>query len=61
MFALIYFQLENVEQITTRGLHFVMPHVKQTFYRTNKSDKPSHLLKIAKEAQQRKLPTIIFS
>ncbi|CAH0393124.1 unnamed protein product [Bemisia tabaci] len=53
--------LENVEQITTRGLHFVMPHVKQTFYRTNKSDKPSHLLKIAKEAQQRKLPTIIFS
>lgn len=56
-----YIDTEALEVIQTKNLHFLHPHVKQTFLRLHKYDRDAALLKLVTADVENHKPVIIFS
>ncbi|XP_050441891.1 probable ATP-dependent RNA helicase DDX28 [Adelges cooleyi] len=52
--------VDNLSKVKSDRLHAILPHVQQKFIRTNRGEKPSNLLLLAKKLNKSKTPTIVF-
>lgn len=52
---------EDVEQLTTKTLHYLHSNIKHIFYRLNKYDKDLKLIELLKESKIRNKPTMVFA
>jgi len=52
---------DSVREITTRGLHRLLPHVEQTFRRLGSAQRPAALLEICREARRAGESVLVFS
>lgn len=51
---------ETVYEIVSPNLHKILPHVKQTFHRTRKNERPMKLLKLIRKDLDKRRPVIVF-
>ncbi|KAK6182289.1 hypothetical protein SNE40_010004 [Patella caerulea] len=49
--------VDKMARVTTAGLHRLMPHVPQKFFRVSNADKAEHIIKLLKTKQK---PTLVF-
>lgn len=54
------FKVDSLSKVKTDKLHAILPHVQQKFIKMNRSEKPSHLLLLAKKLSKSNTPTIVF-
>ncbi|XP_050543259.1 probable ATP-dependent RNA helicase DDX28 [Daktulosphaira vitifoliae] len=52
--------VDNISKVKTDKLHAILPHIQQKFIKTNRSEKPSHLLLLTKKLNKSNTPTIVF-
>jgi ATP-dependent RNA helicase DDX28 len=51
----------TLKHVVSEDLHKILPYVTQKFMRTNKTNRPEHLLRIVKNEVDKHRPVIVFS